>query len=203
MTVPKTNYANKKIQAAIYGGQPLGAPATFYAAWSTTTPNQDGSNFTEPAVGGYARVAITNNQANFPAPTDNAPAGTTVWAASTAYASGANVFPATKNGYYYTAGGAGSSGASAPAWPTAPSATVTDGAVTWTCHAAQGAATLNGTAINFPQASAAEGTPAHIGLFDAATGGNLWEYEPITGASPINANVTFGVPANNLLMYNN
>lgn len=43
------------------------SPATWYLGLSTTTPNDDGSNFTEPTGGSYARVAVTNNSTNFPA----------------------------------------------------------------------------------------------------------------------------------------
>lgn len=53
-----------------FGG---GSPVTWYAALGlvTTVPNPDGSGFTEPTigVGGYGRVAITNNVTNFPAGT--------------------------------------------------------------------------------------------------------------------------------------
>ncbi len=42
-------------------------PATLYVGLSTTTPADDGSNFTEPGSGSYARVAITNNATEFPA----------------------------------------------------------------------------------------------------------------------------------------
>jgi hypothetical protein len=45
------------------------SPATWYFGLSTTTPNDDGSNFTEPSSGSYARVAVTNNTTNFPAAT--------------------------------------------------------------------------------------------------------------------------------------
>lgn len=43
------------------------APATWYLGLSTTTPNDDGTGFTEPVGGAYARVAVTNNATNFPA----------------------------------------------------------------------------------------------------------------------------------------
>lgn len=43
------------------------APATWYLGLSKTTPNEDGSNFTEPVAMSYARVAVTNNLTNFPA----------------------------------------------------------------------------------------------------------------------------------------
>jgi hypothetical protein len=42
------------------------APATWYLGLSKTTPNEDGTNFTEPVGMGYARVAVTNNFTNFP-----------------------------------------------------------------------------------------------------------------------------------------
>jgi len=44
----------------------LGAPATWFVALSTTAPNDDGTNFTEPVGGSYARVSKTNNTTNFP-----------------------------------------------------------------------------------------------------------------------------------------
>jgi hypothetical protein len=42
------------------------APATWYLGLSTTIPNEDGSNFTEPVGLAYARVACVNNLTNFP-----------------------------------------------------------------------------------------------------------------------------------------
>lgn len=49
------------------GGASTWAPATWYLGLSTTIPNDDGSGFTEPSTGSYARVAVTNNATNFPA----------------------------------------------------------------------------------------------------------------------------------------
>lgn len=46
-----------------------GTPTTWYWGLSTTQPNDDGSGFTEPVGGAYARVAYTNNTTNFPAAT--------------------------------------------------------------------------------------------------------------------------------------
>lgn len=51
------------------GGATTWAPATWYVGLSTTTPNDDGSGFTEPVGGAYARVAVTNNATNFPTAT--------------------------------------------------------------------------------------------------------------------------------------
>lgn len=53
---------------------------------------------------------------------------------TTAYGLGQQVTPATLNGYVYRCTVAGTSGGSAPAWPTTIGATVTDGTVTWTCQ---------------------------------------------------------------------
>lgn len=48
------------------GGATSWAPATWYLGLSTTTPNGDGTGFTEPVGGAYARVAVVNNATNFP-----------------------------------------------------------------------------------------------------------------------------------------
>lgn len=63
-----------------------GSPTTWYIGLSTTPSNADGTGFTEPVGGGYARVAVTNNGTNFP------PAGTV--SGVTSKATGAKVtFP--------------------------------------------------------------------------------------------------------------
>jgi hypothetical protein len=51
---------------AWFGAVALSVPGIWYASLSTTTPTEAGANFTEPAAGAYARVAITNNGTNFP-----------------------------------------------------------------------------------------------------------------------------------------
>lgn len=47
-----------------FGG---GTPGTWYVGLSTTEPSDDGTNFTEPVGGSYARVAVANTVANWPA----------------------------------------------------------------------------------------------------------------------------------------
>lgn len=51
------------------GGATTWAPATWFVGLSTTTPNEDGSGFTEPVGGSYARVSVTNNATNWPTAT--------------------------------------------------------------------------------------------------------------------------------------
>lgn len=41
------------------------APGTWYLGLSTTTPNEDGSNFTEPVGMSYARVTVLNDFTKF------------------------------------------------------------------------------------------------------------------------------------------
>lgn len=54
------NGANLVLSSVTY------APGTWYCAISTTIPNDDGTNFTEPVGGAYARAAVLNNFTNFP-----------------------------------------------------------------------------------------------------------------------------------------
>lgn len=42
------------------------APATWYHGISTSIPNDDGSNFTEPTGADYGRVPVPNDATNFP-----------------------------------------------------------------------------------------------------------------------------------------
>lgn len=59
------------------------------------------------------------------------------WAATTAYAVGDLFGPDVTTGLYFEVTTAGTSGGSAPTWPTAAGETVTDGSVVWTARAAQ------------------------------------------------------------------
>lgn len=61
-----------------------------------------------------------------PAPT------TPTYAAATVYASGATIQTTNSSGAYFQAGPGGTSGATAPVWPTPVGGTVTDNGITWT-----------------------------------------------------------------------
>lgn len=68
------------------------------------------------------------------------------WAAGVTVAAGDMVRPTTRNGYWYTTTGGGTTAGGEPTWPTTIGATVTDNSVTWTCvgllgRGAQGAGT--------------------------------------------------------------
>lgn len=75
------------------------------------------------------------------------------WTASTAYASGSKRRPTqvNRNGYLYNATTGGTSGSSEPVWPQSIGATVSDGSVTWTCHALEDTwypiKSINGTTV--------------------------------------------------------
>lgn len=59
-----SNYLKNLILDAVYRGVPLPAFPTVYAAYYTSAPS-DSMPGTEPGAGGYLRVAVANNSANF------------------------------------------------------------------------------------------------------------------------------------------
>ena len=62
-----TDFLENELLDHILGPGAYAAPATVYLGLSTTTPTDAGGNFTEPVGFAYARVAVTNNPANWPA----------------------------------------------------------------------------------------------------------------------------------------
>src|SRR3954452_15127431 len=61
-----TDFANGKLLDQVFGGVSYSPPVTLYIGLSQIPANKTGS-VNEPAGGGYARVAVTNNLTNFPA----------------------------------------------------------------------------------------------------------------------------------------
>jgi hypothetical protein len=62
------SYANKVLDAALSTAHVSTWPATVYVALSTTTPTNTGTNVTEPSgAAAYARVAVANDDAHWPA----------------------------------------------------------------------------------------------------------------------------------------
>lgn len=58
------------------------------------------------------------------------------------------------------------------------------------------ASVANSALIQFPTATAAWGTIVAAGLYDAATGGNLLEYGPLTANKTVGIGDVFSFPAN-------
>jgi hypothetical protein len=61
------DYLEDELLDHVLGGADWPRPATVYVALSTTTPNDDGTNFTEPVGNNYSRASVTNNATNWPA----------------------------------------------------------------------------------------------------------------------------------------
>ncbi len=64
--------------------------------------------------------------------------------------------------------------------------------------AASGGASSNAADITFPQATADWGTVTHLGLFDAATSGNLLMWTPLDASKTVNNGDTFKINAGDL-----
>jgi hypothetical protein len=64
----KSTYLSNKLLGLVFGGTAYTPPATLYCALFNVTPTAAGGG-TEVSGSGYARVAVTNNTTNFPAPT--------------------------------------------------------------------------------------------------------------------------------------
>lgn len=71
--MPATNNRERSIADSQFGGGvTTWAPGTWYLGLSTTQPNDDGTGFTEPVAGAYARKSVLNDATQFdPAITTN------------------------------------------------------------------------------------------------------------------------------------
>lgn len=113
-------------------------------AWVANNLYSSGTLAQPTANNGHYYKVITTGQSGGTQPTwptssgatvtDSNPSGTTIWAASTAYALNAIVVPTTANGFYYVCTTAGTSGTTQPTWATTNSSTTTDNTVVWTAH---------------------------------------------------------------------
>jgi hypothetical protein len=61
--------------------------------------------------------------------------------------------------------------------------------------AASGGVSNNSATLTFPTATAAWGTITYVGIFDAASGGNLWFYAPLTTSQTVGIGNVFTAPA--------
>ena len=61
-----------------------------------------------------------------------------------------------------------------------------------------GNTTSNSAAVEFPTATAAFGTVTHVGVFDAATAGNLMAYATLSSSKAIATGDVFRVPTGDL-----
>jgi len=64
--------------------------------------------------------------------------------------------------------------------------------------ATSGATTSNDAAIEFPTATGSWGTVTHVGVFDAATSGNLMAYATLSSSKAIATGDVFRVPTGDL-----
>ncbi len=60
-----TNWLENEVLNAMLGSTQTLLPSTLHVGLSTTSINDDGSGYTEPVGGSYARVALANTNANF------------------------------------------------------------------------------------------------------------------------------------------
>lgn len=72
--MPLTNAMKAKLLDHLYGGASLSQPTKLYLGLSTTTPNADGGNVTEPSGNGYQRIEISNDSTFWEAATVANPA---------------------------------------------------------------------------------------------------------------------------------
>ena len=64
--------------------------------------------------------------------------------------------------------------------------------------ATSGATTSNNAAVEFPTATGTWGTITHVGIFDAASSGNLMVYATLTASKTVASGDVFRVPSGDL-----
>jgi hypothetical protein len=87
------------------------------------------------------------------------------WAPSTLFGYGNIVRPSTANGYLYRCAVAGTSGSSAPSWPTVYDTNIVDGGATWACIG-NAITVFTSAPVNWP---ASTFTASYAVIYDAQT----------------------------------
>ncbi len=100
-----TNYLELGLLDHLLGGPDYTRPATVYFVLFTSAPSEYGTG-TEVSGGGYARVAVANNNTNFPVATSPGGVGTKINATSISFpAAAASWGTVTHFGIYDAASG--------------------------------------------------------------------------------------------------
>jgi len=74
----------------------------------------------------------------------------------------------------------------------------TQGPGTTVASTGTGGRSGNNATLAWPAATASWGTITHVALFDAATGGTMWLYAPLTPAQTVNVGTVFEMLADQL-----
>lgn len=170
----------------------LTADALKYALFTNAyTPNFDtdttyaGISANEVSGTGYTAGGATVSGASITQIAANSWGAT--WTASTAYQLGQVVKPATPNGFIYMCVVAGTTGVSAPSFPTTKNLTVVDSGVTWLCV---GTSALKFT-ITAPSWASSSITAYKGVLYDTTDANNLICCQDFIGAPITSTNGTF------------
>ena len=113
----------------------------------------------------------------------------TQWAATTAYTSGARVYPNPANGYSYeatTVTGTRTSGGTQPTWPTTIGATVVDGEVTWTARQGPSDISNFSTMVNIYDTL---GQSHPIQVYFRKTAANNWAWDALIDRGEVSGGI--------------
>ena len=207
-----TTYLANKVLAFILGGGSLTPPTTLFLGLATSC-TAVGVITGEPTIGsnGYARVPFSNTILTITATngttTITVTGGTTTFPVGTIVAfsnsGGALPVPLTANTPYFVVGGSASTitvattpGGTAITFASAGSGTNT---LVPAFGTAASASIANAIALTFPaDVTGNWGTMSIFVIVDAASAGNVWLYNSITGATTINVGQTPYFPASQL-----